>query len=71
MRQMMFVTTMFVIFSPVYYGNGPFRNPGFIPDQVVELEAVQIVTVETKRLYNRIEARLHECLSDLGGNFFG
>jgi hypothetical protein len=71
MRKMMFVTTMFVILSPLYYGKGPFRGPGLIPDQFEELEAVQIVTVETKKLYSRIEALVHERIADLGTEFLG
>jgi len=73
MRQLMFITIMGTILSPLamLQSDDPFRKMGRMPASVEKVEAVQIVTQQTRRLYGRVENTIGQRIDELADHYLG
>ncbi len=73
MRQLMFITIMGTILSPLamLQSDDPFRKMGRMPASVEKVEAVQIVTQQTRRLYGRVENTIGQRIDELADYYLG
>ena len=73
MRQLLFITIMGTILSPLamFQSDDPFRKLGKMPASVEKVVAVQIVTQQAQRIYGRMENSMTQQLDELADYYFG
>ena len=73
MRQLMFTIIMGTILTPLamFQSDDPFRKMGRMPASVEEVEAVQIVSQQARRLYGRIENTIAQQVDEMADYYLG
>jgi len=73
MRQLMFITIMGTILSPLamFQGDDPFQKMGRMPASFEQVEAVQVVTEKAQRLYGRVENTVAQRVDELADEYLG
>lgn len=73
MRQLMFITIMGTILSPLamFQSDDPFRKLGKMPASVERVEAVEIVTNQVQKFYGRASNTIVQRVDELADRYLG